>query len=144
MIRAVESCHAWLEELAYHIKVTPGAFQRPDVGARVALVKVQAAKVYLNFQLVYLLMTPVSGTRVMREGSSASLWRVRLLLSSRIFIDLLILLYSLGATKDGKGKVVEQISRDVRIFVVGGGSEEILDDLSIRSTVLAATRKGKL
>ena len=35
-------------------------------------------------------------------------------------------------TKDGHGRHVEQISRDLRVFVVGGGSEEILDDLGIR------------
>lgn len=38
----------------------------------------------------------------------------------------------LGMTKDGHGQRVEQISRDVRVFVVGGGSEEILDDLGVR------------
>ena len=43
----------------------------------------------------------------------------------------------LGMTRDGKGKVVEQLSRDMRVFAVGGGSEEILDDLSIRSSALA-------
>ncbi|PVF94519.1 acyl-CoA dehydrogenase [Serendipita vermifera] len=109
MVRAVESCHAWLEELAWHIKVTPNAFEKPEVGARIALVKVQAARVL---------------ELCVREAQ-------------QVF-------GGLGATKDGKGRVVEQISRDVRIFVVGGGSEEILDDLSIRSTVLSATRKGKL
>lgn len=35
-------------------------------------------------------------------------------------------------SKDGKGQVVEQISRDLRVFVVGGGSEEVLDDLGVR------------
>ena len=28
--------------------------------------------------------------------------------------------------------MVEQISRDMRVWVVGGGSEEILDDLGVR------------
>ena len=32
----------------------------------------------------------------------------------------------------GKGSRVEQISRDVRVNVVGGGSEEILIDLAVR------------
>ena len=35
-------------------------------------------------------------------------------------------------TREGKGKAVEQISRDLRVLVVGGGSEEILEDMSIR------------
>jgi len=37
-----------------------------------------------------------------------------------------------GMTREGKGKAVEQISRDLRVLVVGGGSEEILEDMSIR------------
>lgn len=38
-----------------------------------------------------------------------------------------------GMTREGKGKAVEQISRDLRVLVVGGGSEEILEDMSTRS-----------
>jgi hypothetical protein len=49
MIRAIESCHAWLEELAWHTKVTPGALNQPSVGARIAFVKVQAGRVRLHF-----------------------------------------------------------------------------------------------
>lgn len=37
-----------------------------------------------------------------------------------------------GTTREGVGAVVEQISRDMRVWVVGGGSEEILDDLGVR------------
>ncbi|KAG8758402.1 hypothetical protein FRC14_008294 [Serendipita sp. 396] len=98
MIRAIESCHSWIEELAWHIKITPNAYQQPAIGARVALLKVQAGRVL---------------ELCVRE-------------SQQVF-------GGLGMTKDGKGKVVEQISRDMRVFVVGGGSEEILDDLSIRT-----------
>lgn len=41
-------------------------------------------------------------------------------------------------TREGKGKTVEQISRDLRVLVVGGGSEEILEDMSTRS-ILASS-----
>jgi alkylation response protein AidB-like acyl-CoA dehydrogenase len=37
-----------------------------------------------------------------------------------------------GYAKDGKGGRVEQISRDVRVMVVGGGSDEILSDLAVK------------
>ncbi|EEH36596.1 acyl-CoA dehydrogenase [Paracoccidioides lutzii Pb01] len=37
-----------------------------------------------------------------------------------------------GYNKSGKGARIEQISRDVRVFVVGGGSREILSDLAVR------------
>lgn len=102
MIRAVESCHAWIEEIAWHIKTTPNAYEQASVGARIALVKVQAARVLES---------------CVREAQ--------------------MIFGGLGMTRDGKGKVVEQLSRDMRVFVVGGGSEEILDDLSIRGSVLA-------
>lgn len=46
-----------------------------------------------------------------------------------------------GVSKDGVGSVVEQISRDFRVFVIGGGSEEILDDLGIRILVGKARRE---
>jgi alkylation response protein AidB-like acyl-CoA dehydrogenase len=36
----------------------------------------------------------------------------------------------LGYSRTGKGARIEQISRDVRVMVVGGGSEEILSQLA--------------
>lgn len=42
----------------------------------------------------------------------------------------------------GGGGVVEQITRDLRMMVVGGGSEEILDDLAFRQEVKASRQKG--
>lgn len=38
----------------------------------------------------------------------------------------------LGYARTGKGARVEQISRDVRVMVVGGGSEEILNELAFQ------------
>ena len=38
----------------------------------------------------------------------------------------------LGYSRTGKGARVEQISRDVRVMVVGGGSEEILTELAFQ------------
>jgi alkylation response protein AidB-like acyl-CoA dehydrogenase len=37
----------------------------------------------------------------------------------------------LGYSKNGRGARIEQISRDVRVMVVGGGSEEILSELAV-------------
>jgi alkylation response protein AidB-like acyl-CoA dehydrogenase len=36
----------------------------------------------------------------------------------------------LGYSRTGKGARIEQISRDARVMVVGGGSEEILSELA--------------
>jgi len=41
----------------------------------------------------------------------------------------------LGYAKTGKGARIEQISRDVRVFAVGGGSAEIMSDLSLRQEI---------
>ncbi|EGC41388.1 acyl-CoA dehydrogenase [Histoplasma capsulatum var. duboisii H88] len=40
-----------------------------------------------------------------------------------------------GYDKSGRGARIEQISRDVRVYVVGGGSEEILSDLAVREEI---------
>ena len=44
----------------------------------------------------------------------------------------------------GKGSRVEQISRDVRVNVVGGGSEEILIDLAVRMGLKYVSKRPKL
>lgn len=41
----------------------------------------------------------------------------------------------MGYAKTGKGARIEQISRDVRVFAVGGGSAEVMSDLSIRQEI---------
>lgn len=42
-----------------------------------------------------------------------------------------------GYSMQGRGARIEQISRDVRVMVVGGGSEEILTELSLNLEVKA-------
>ena len=37
----------------------------------------------------------------------------------------------LGYTRSGPGARIERISRDMRVLVVGGGSEEILSEMSV-------------
>ena len=49
--------------------------------------------------------------------------------------------YQRGA---GKGERVERISRDVRVLVVGGGSEEILIDLAVRMGMKGVMERAKL
>lgn len=43
---------------------------------------------------------------------------------------------------EGVGGKVEQISRDLRMMVVGGGSEEIIADLAVRQEIGNARRRG--
>lgn len=47
-----------------------------------------------------------------------------------------------GYSRSGKGARIEQISRDVRVMVVGGGSEEILADLAIGQEIKAVGRRA--
>ena len=46
------------------------------------------------------------------------------------------ILGGIGYSKGGRGGRVEQISRDVRVMVVGGGSDEILTDLAIKQAIV--------
>ncbi|KAK3621074.1 hypothetical protein LTR56_023000 [Elasticomyces elasticus] len=46
----------------------------------------------------------------------------------------------LGYSRGGRGARVEQISRDLRVMVVGGGSEEILADLAVAQEVRALSK----
>jgi alkylation response protein AidB-like acyl-CoA dehydrogenase len=48
----------------------------------------------------------------------------------------------LGYSKNGRGARIEQISRDVRVMVVGGGSEEILADLAVKEEIKAMATIG--
>lgn len=47
-----------------------------------------------------------------------------------------------GYQRGGPGASVEQISRDLRMMVVGGGSEEIIADLAVRQETILAKRRG--
>lgn len=46
-----------------------------------------------------------------------------------------------GYNKNGRGALVEQISRDLRVLVVGGGSEEILTEFAIKEEAKLCKRK---
>lgn len=48
-----------------------------------------------------------------------------------------------GYNKAGKGARVEQISRDLRVHVVGGGSEEIMMSLALREETKALQTRRK-
>ncbi|ODQ52354.1 acyl-CoA dehydrogenase NM domain-like protein [Saitoella complicata NRRL Y-17804] len=48
----------------------------------------------------------------------------------------------LGYQRGGRGGRIEQISRDLRVMVVGGGSIEIVSDLAMKQGLNSARRKG--
>jgi alkylation response protein AidB-like acyl-CoA dehydrogenase len=103
--RYLESHWAWIEQLAYHIKVNDGAID--DLSARVALAKVH-------------------GGRLLELANREA---------QQIF-------GGAGYQRGGVGGRVEQISRDLRIMVVGGGSEEILTDLAVRQEEMWSKKRA--
>lgn len=44
MARGIESCQAWLEQLCWHVKKTPRAWEDARIGAQVALLKVHCGQ----------------------------------------------------------------------------------------------------
>ncbi|KKK15195.1 hypothetical protein ARAM_002007 [Aspergillus rambellii] len=46
----------------------------------------------------------------------------------------------LGYSKNGRGARIEQVSRDTRVMVVGGGSEEILSELAVSQEIKAMNK----
>jgi alkylation response protein AidB-like acyl-CoA dehydrogenase len=49
-----------------------------------------------------------------------------------------------GYARTGKGARIEQISRDVRVMVVGGGSDEILSELAVKLETKELQRLSRL
>lgn len=54
------------------------------------------------------------------------------------------ILGGLGYSKNGRGARIEQISRDLRVMVVGGGSEEILTELAAKQEIRTMARASNL
>ncbi|KIW32626.1 uncharacterized protein PV07_04157 [Cladophialophora immunda] len=106
LARYIESHWAWIEQIAYHIKVSGW---NSDVASRIALAKVHGGTLL---------------EIACREAQQV--------------------LGGAGYQRGGVGGTVEQISRDLRMLVVGGGSEEILSDLAFRQEVSAAKKRGSM
>lgn len=105
MARYIESHWAWIEQIAYHAKVTGDV--GPELASRIALAKVH-------------------GGRLLELANREAL---------QIF-------GGAGYQRGGVGWRVEQISRDLRVHTVGGGSEEVITDLAIRQEMNQARRRG--
>lgn len=56
--------------------------------------------------------------------------------------EALQILGGIGYQRGGRGGRVEQISRDLRVMCVGGGSDEIMGDLGLRMAEREAKRKA--
>jgi len=84
-------------------------------------------------QLCYVVETArVTGTEVNVGGMTALLKVMSTRCLERVCREAQQIMGGAGYAKTGKGARIEQISRDVRVHVVGGGSEEIMLDLAVR------------
>ena len=92
-------------------------------------------------QLVYMIETSPSGAQSPLIGGLVANLKV---LAGRtlehVNREAQQVLGGLGYSKNGRGARIEQVSRDVRVMVVGGGSEEILADLAINQDMKFAER----
>ncbi|WYZ43480.1 hypothetical protein EsH8_VI_001179 [Colletotrichum jinshuiense] len=103
LAREIEGHWAWLEQIAYHVKIH--GWQTKDVASRIALAKIQGGRVV---------------EQAVRESQQIH-----------------------GGMGFEKGvTMTEQISRDLRLKVIGGGSEEILSDLAWREEHKRASDRG--
>lgn len=84
-------------------------------------------------QLVFIVETARCSGRDVNVGGMTALLKV---MSTRclekVCREAQQILGGAAYTKSGKGVRIEQISRDVRVYVVGGGSEEIMLDLAVK------------
>lgn len=103
LAREVESHWAWLEQIAYHIKIH--GWQNDGVAGRIALAKISGGR--MLEQAAREAQQIMGGVAYQRNGP-------------------------------GGGGRIEQITRDLRMMVVGGGSEEILGDLAFKQDTKAA------
>ncbi|CAH0046634.1 unnamed protein product [Clonostachys solani] len=115
------------------------------IRAKVATVgrELEAGQAYLE-QLVYMLAQSLRTTGVEPTGIGGLLASSKVL-SCRVLEHAVReaqqIMGGVGYSRGGRGGRVEQISRDVRVMVVGGGSEEILTELSLNQEMKALGSK---
>jgi alkylation response protein AidB-like acyl-CoA dehydrogenase len=93
---------------------------------------IEPAHAFLE-QLCYIIETArVTGQEVNVGGMTALLKVMSTRCLEQVCREAQQIMGGAGYAKTGRGARIEQISRDVRVHVVGGGSEEIMLDLAVR------------
>ncbi|EEH45394.2 uncharacterized protein PADG_01544 [Paracoccidioides brasiliensis Pb18] len=127
-------------EDAYNYAITRETFGQPLIANQIIRAKfskfgelIEPCQAYLE-QLTYTLhVAAKTGRQDVDVGGMTALLKVmttRCL--EKVCREAQQVMGGAGYNKSGKGARIEQISRDVRVFVVGGGSQEILSDLAVR------------
>ncbi|KAI1331036.1 acyl-CoA dehydrogenase [Xylariaceae sp. FL0255] len=115
LAREVEAHWAWLEQIAFHIEKRGGFKSDAARGESDVAGSIAMAK--------------ISGGRILEAAAREAQQVMGGVAYQR--------------NGPGGGGVVEQITRDLRMMVVGGGSEEILGDLAFKEEMKKATRMGQ-
>lgn len=93
---------------------------------------IEPAHAFLE-QLIYIIDTSQkTGVPVNVGGMTALLKVMSTRCLEKVCRDAQQIMGGAGYSKTGRGARIEQISRDVRVHVVGGGSEEIMTSLAVR------------
>ena len=104
---------------------------------------IEPAHAFLE-QLVYIVETArVTGKEVNIGGMTALLKVMSTRCLEQVCREAQQIMGGAGYNKSGPGARIEQISRDVRVHVVGGGSEEIMLDLAVRQEVRDVALRAK-
>jgi len=124
--------------------------QHPGIRSKIASfgLLIEPAHAFLE-QLIFIIEEArVSGKEVNVGGMTALLKVMSTRALEKVCRESQQIMGGAGYNKSGKGARIEQISRDVRVHVVGGGSEEIMLDLAVRQeardVVLRAKEMAKL
>ena len=108
--------------------------EHPGIKSKIATfgILIEPAHSFLE-QLCYIIETSrVTGKEVNVGGMTALLKVMSTRCLERVCREAQQIMGGAGYAKTGRGARIEQISRDVRVHVVGGGSEEIMLDLAVR------------
>nr|KMM65894.1 acyl-CoA dehydrogenase [Coccidioides posadasii RMSCC 3488] len=140
-------------EDAYNYAITRETFGKPLIYNQIIRAKfskfgqlIEPCQAFLE-QLAYTIQLNAKTGREIDVGGMTALLKV---MSTRclekVCREAQQILGGAGYNKAGKGARIEAISRDVRVFVVGGGSEEILRDLAVRQEIkfMAEAQRAKL
>lgn len=108
--------------------------EHPAIKSKIATfgLLIEPAHAFLE-QLIYIIESGRSSGREVNVGGMTALLKV---MSTRclekVCREAQQIMGGAAYAKTGRGARIEQISRDVRVHVVGGGSEEIMLDLAVR------------
>ncbi|OJD19654.1 hypothetical protein AJ78_00386 [Emergomyces pasteurianus Ep9510] len=129
-------------EDAYNYAITRETFGQPLIANQIIRAKfskfgrlIEPCQAFLE-QLAYTVhVAAKTGQEVNVGGMTALLKVMSTRCLEKVCREAQQVMGGAGYNKSGKGARIEQISRDVRVYVVGGGSEEILSDLAVRQEI---------